>query len=128
MSSGQVSSFCYRNAPVFPVVPFHAKPQDPQAPCGRRDGTMADIEEIARIVVNTGFRISTKLGPGLMESVYETVFARDLSRQGLFVERQKRVAFDFEGLWFDEGLTVDILVERSRHRDQVCRAISSCPL
>ena len=41
---------------------------------------------------------------------YEAVLARSLERRGLKVERQKAVAFDFDGMHFDEGLRVDLLV------------------
>lgn len=58
-------------------------------------------------------RIHSKLGPGLFESVYETVLARELARRGLFVERQKPVTFDFEGMHFDQGFRADLVVERA---------------
>ncbi len=44
--------------------------------------------EIAKIVVNAAFTIHTKLGPGLLETVYEVVFAHELRKRGLHVERQ----------------------------------------
>lgn len=48
-----------------------------------------------------------------MESVYETVFARDLARPGLQIERQQHISFDFEGLWFENACRIDLYVERS---------------
>jgi iron complex transport system substrate-binding protein len=48
-----------------------------------------------------------------MESVYETILARDLARRGLAVERQRTISFDFEGLWFEDACRVDLVVERS---------------
>jgi iron complex transport system substrate-binding protein len=71
-----------------------------------------DAEALSAIVVDTAFRLHRDLGPGLLESVYETVLARQLARQGLSIERQKAVAFDYEGLHFDDGLRVDMLIER----------------
>ena len=53
------------------------------------------------------------LGPGLLESVYEAILEKILIERGLSVERQKRVTFDYAGLHFDDGLRVDLLVERS---------------
>jgi iron complex transport system substrate-binding protein len=47
----------------------------------------------------------------LLESVYEAVLARTLERGGLHIERQRAVAFDFDGMHFDEGLRLDLLVE-----------------
>lgn len=63
-------------------------------------------------VVDTAYRLHTRLGPGLLESVYETVFARMLQQAGLRVERQRPVAFEFEGIRFDEVCRVDLLVEK----------------
>jgi len=58
---------------------------------------MDQLNVISGVVVSAGVRIHQKLGPGLLESVYEVVLARDLVRLGLCVERQKRVTFEFEG-------------------------------
>ena len=44
--------------------------------------------QIAKEVVDAAVKIHTKLGPGLLESVYEAVLARELERRGLRVERQ----------------------------------------
>ena len=61
-------------------------------------------------VVDAAFQLHRDLGPGLLESVYEAVLARMLEQRGLTVERQRAVAFDFQGMHFDEGLRVDLLV------------------
>jgi iron complex transport system substrate-binding protein len=70
-----------------------------------------DIDHITGEIVDAAYKLHTRLGPGLLESVYEVVLARDLERRGLRVERQKTIAFDFEGMHFDQGLSVDLLVE-----------------
>lgn len=72
---------------------------------------MRDLEDIARIAVDCGFRLHRDLGPGLLESVYEAVLARLLAERGLHVERQKPIAFRYAGLEFNEGLRADLLVE-----------------
>lgn len=69
-----------------------------------------DNEQIAEIVVDTAYHLHKDLGPGLLESVYESVLSRMLELRGLHVERQKTVAFDYQGMRFDEGLRVDMLV------------------
>ena len=63
--------------------------------------------------MDCGFRIHKKLGPGLLESVYEAILADGLSRSGLLVERQKPLPISFEGVEINEGYRVDLLVERS---------------
>ena len=70
-----------------------------------------NVEEVSAIVVDTGFRLHRDLGPGLLESVYETVFARMLERRGVRVERQKSVTFDYDGIHFNDGLRLDLLVD-----------------
>lgn len=74
---------------------------------------MDNLNQISGAIVGAAFRIHTRLGPGLLESVYETVLARDLTRAGLFVERQKYISFDFEGLWFENAFCVDLVIERA---------------
>ncbi len=74
---------------------------------------MNNINEITGVIVDRAFRIHSKLGPGLLESVYETILSRDLSRAGLEVERQKPISFDFEGLWFENAYRADLVVENA---------------
>jgi GxxExxY protein len=47
--------------------------------------------EIAKEVVDAAYKIHTRLGPGLLESVYETVLAYELERRGLLVVRQQAI-------------------------------------
>ncbi|HYH81156.1 MAG TPA: GxxExxY protein [Longimicrobium sp.] len=58
------------------------------------------------------YRLHTRLGPGLLESVYEMVFARMLERRGFLVERQVPVTFEFEGMRFVDAFRVDLLIEK----------------
>lgn len=69
-----------------------------------------DAEELSAIVVDAAFHVHRELGPGLLESVYVSVLARALLKRGLMVERQKEVPFEYDGMFFDEGLRVDLLV------------------
>ena len=61
-------------------------------------------------IVDAAVAIHRGLGPGLLESVYERVLARDLERRGLHVQRQVTVSFEYDGPFFDGGLTLDLLV------------------
>jgi len=69
------------------------------------------INEISRHVVDAAFHLHCDLGPGLLESVYEALLCKALERRGLKVERQKPICFEFDGLRFEEGFRVDLLVE-----------------
>ena len=73
---------------------------------------MKEVDDITGAVVDSAVKIHTALGPGLLESVYEAVLARDLERRGLFVERQKGVRIDFDGMEFEEGFRADLVVDR----------------
>lgn len=70
-----------------------------------------DLNQITGAVVDAAYQLHRGLGPGLLESVYETVLSRDLQRLGLSVERQKPVSFDYDGLHFGDALRLDLLVE-----------------
>ncbi len=70
-----------------------------------------DIDEITGEIVDAALKVHRLLGPGLLESVYEIVLARELERRGLRVERQADASFDFDGMHFDEGFRVNLLVE-----------------
>ncbi len=67
--------------------------------------------EIAREVVDAAFHIHKALGPGLLETVYEVVLARELGIRGFRVVRQRPVPITFGELDFDEGFRADLIVE-----------------
>lgn len=68
------------------------------------------LDTITGEIVDSAFHIHQDLGPGLLESVYELVLARDLQRRGLSVDRQKQISFEYDGLRFDNAFRVDLLV------------------
>ena len=68
-------------------------------------------DEIGRLVVDVAVRLHQEMGPGLLETVYEVILAYELRRRGLRVERQVPLPVTYEGLRFDEGFRVDLIVE-----------------
>ncbi|HEY4301652.1 MAG TPA: GxxExxY protein [Candidatus Didemnitutus sp.] len=70
-----------------------------------------NIENLSALVVDAGYHLHRELGPGLLESVYEAVLARQLQDRGLMVARQRPVPIEFAGLILNEGFRVDLLVE-----------------
>jgi len=70
----------------------------------------AETNRITGVIVDVAYRIHCDLGPGLFPSVYGVVVPRALERRGLKVERHKLVTFEYDGLRFDNGLRVDLLV------------------
>ena len=69
------------------------------------------INEIAKIVVDAAYKIHVNFGPGLLESVYEAVLERELTKRGLKVRRQVPVPIRYEDIVFDEGFRADLIVE-----------------
>ena len=72
-----------------------------------------DIEEIAKHVVDAVYSVHVELGPGLLESTYETCLEHELIRRGLKVKRQLAQAVAYKGLDIDAGYRLDLLVEDS---------------
>lgn len=70
-------------------------------------------EEIARIVVNSAYKVHKELGPGLLERVYEACLAHEISKSGLEVKRQIDLPIVYDGIIFNECLRLDLLVEDS---------------
>ena len=68
-------------------------------------------ERIARAIVDAAYAVHQALGPGLLESVYEVCFCHELSKRGLAYRRQVTVPIVYDGITFDEGLRLDVLVE-----------------
>ena len=67
--------------------------------------------QIGDVIVDCAIDLHRKLGPGLLESVYEVILANQLRKRGLRVEQQVSVAIEFEGERFDQGFRADLLVE-----------------
>ena len=72
---------------------------------------MSDVNRITGEVVDTAYRLHSRVGPGLLESVYESILAHTLEKAGLHVERQKPVPFEWEGVRIEEACRLDLLVE-----------------
>jgi iron complex transport system substrate-binding protein len=79
---------------------------------GRRGGAVAAIDELSAIVIAEAIAIHREFGPGLFESVYESVLAGRLRKRGLTVERQVQVKAVFDGETYDPAFKIDILVEQ----------------
>jgi iron complex transport system substrate-binding protein len=72
---------------------------------------MADPETISADVVDAALRLHKELGPGLLETVYETVLAAQLSRRGYQVARQRPIDIEFDGMRFDAAFRADLVID-----------------
>jgi GxxExxY protein len=76
---------------------------------GRREA-VGDVGALATIAIDCGYHLHRRLGPGLFESVYETLLADAISRRGVIVETQKLIDNDFDGLHIPNAFKVDLLL------------------
>ena len=74
---------------------------------------LSELEEsIGKAIVNAAFKVHRELGPGLLEKVYEVCFTHQLRKAGYLVARQVDIPIQYDGITFDEGLRLDLLVEQ----------------
>ncbi|MGC1273371.1 MAG: GxxExxY protein [Planctomycetaceae bacterium] len=66
--------------------------------------------EAAGVIVDAAIHVHRALGPGLLESVYERILEHELKKRGLTVQRQVPVSVVYDGLVFDDGFRVDLIV------------------
>jgi GxxExxY protein len=66
---------------------------------------------IAKQIVDAAFRVHTAFGPGLLESVYETVLSYELTRRGLRIVRQQAIPLVYENIRIEIGFRADLIVE-----------------
>jgi GxxExxY protein len=70
-------------------------------------------EIVGKAMHDSAFRAHTKLGPGLLESVYETALARELSKLGHRVDRQRPIPVYYDGQLLEEiGFRADLIVDQ----------------
>lgn len=67
--------------------------------------------QIAKIIVDVAYNIHVKLGPGLLESTYETLMCYEFGKRGLRYTQQQVLPLIYEGVIIEEALRTDIIVE-----------------
>lgn len=72
---------------------------------------MLHPNEVSGIIVDAAIKVHSRLGPGLLESVYHQVLAYELTQRSLSVMSEVAVPIKYEGLTFDEGFKADLIVE-----------------
>lgn len=71
----------------------------------------ARAEEVAAHIIDSAVRVHSHLGPGLLESVYETCLCHELSKRDIPFRRQVEVPVSYDGIRLDSGLRIDILAD-----------------
>ena len=72
-----------------------------------------EVERVGKAVLNAAFKVHTALGPGLLESVYETCTAYELTQSGLRALTQVALPVTYQGIKMDAGLRPDMVVQES---------------
>ena len=67
--------------------------------------------ELSRIIVDVAYHLHFKLGPGLLESVYEEIMYHELCKRGLTIERQKAIPVYWDGILIELGFRADLIIE-----------------
>ena len=70
-----------------------------------------ETEDIASKIIDAAIAVHRVLGPGLLERVYEVCLCHELEKRNLKFERQVNVPIVYDGISFEEGYRIDILVE-----------------
>jgi GxxExxY protein len=73
----------------------------------------ADVERIGKLVLNAAYKVHTTLGPGLLESVYQTSMKHVIEKSGVLVKTDVKLPIIFDGTKLDSGLQLDMLVDKS---------------
>ena len=68
-------------------------------------------ELLGKEIVDCVFRVHKKLGPGLLERIYEVCFCHELFKKGIEFKRQIDVPIVYDDYVFNECLRLDVLVE-----------------
>jgi GxxExxY protein len=66
--------------------------------------------ELSQVIVDSAFKIHTKFGPGLLESVYEAVLAHELKKRGFQVVCQQAIPVVYESVQLEIGFRADLIV------------------
>lgn len=70
-----------------------------------------ELDKIAKEIVDAAYTVNSKLGPGLLERIYEVCFCHELSKRNLSYKRQLELPIIYDNLKFNEGLRLDVLIE-----------------
>ncbi|KAB8144033.1 GxxExxY protein [Chloroflexia bacterium SDU3-3] len=73
--------------------------------------TLVRENAIGKGVVQAAYTVHKALGPGLLEHIYEVCFCHELAKQGFQVQRQVILPIIYDGIIFEDGLRLDVLVE-----------------
>lgn len=71
-----------------------------------------ETEAIGKKALDAAFKVHTALGPGLLESAYETCLAYEIRKSGLAVQAQLHLPVRYDEIEIDAGFRIDMIVEK----------------
>ena len=74
---------------------------------------MRDPDSLATAAIDAALWVHRRVGPGCLESVYETLLFERLRKLGISVERQVPITIDVDGIVINDAFRVDLLLERT---------------
>lgn len=72
-----------------------------------------ELNEISGRIIAAALKVHTAIGPGVLESVYQTCLLHELKKAGLAVQAQAALPVVYDGLYLDSGYRIDLLVENT---------------
>lgn len=76
--------------------------------------TLNETEEfLCKEIIDCAFTVHKKLGPGLLEKIYEACFCYELTKRDIPFRRQAKLPVYYDDMIFDEGLVIDVLVDNN---------------
>ncbi|MCF8278159.1 MAG: GxxExxY protein [Flavobacteriales bacterium] len=71
----------------------------------------SDDSELTGLIIGAAIEVHRELGPGLLESVYQTCLIMELENLGLNLKTEVKMPVNYKGIELDQGYRIDILVE-----------------
>ena len=90
---------------------MNSKPSDGRG--GESGAIPESTDVVARAIVDAAMKVHSALGPGLLESVYETCLVHEINRRGFQVQRQLLLPIQYDDIQIDAGLKLDLFVHAS---------------
>ena len=72
---------------------------------------MTELNQLSYDIIGCAYQVHKKLGPGLLESTYETCLCYELQKKGIQYERQKELNINYDGILLQNAYRIDLLVE-----------------
>ncbi len=73
--------------------------------------SIEDLNELSEIIIGKAIEVHRELGPGLLESAYESCLAFELLQEGFNIDRQKPLPVIYKGTIIDCGYRLDMVIE-----------------